>query len=321
MLLDTRNDEAAALRASLEALSEGLAIGIPTETVYGLAADATNPEAVARIYDLKRRPSFNPLICHCCDIEMVGDYACLDPLSEQLATVFWPGPLTLVLHSNPVNRLPSITTAGLDTVAVRVPVGFSNRLINSFGRPLAAPSANLSGRVSATTAQHVAGYFGSELPVVVDGGPTVLGLESTILRVVEGSIELLRPGAVSLEEVESAVGMAVTIPEHSPAIIAPGMLSSHYAPRTPVRLEATEVRGDEVLLTFGQRSVRGSETCVRVFNLSPGGDLAEFAAALYRILDEADRLSASGIAIVPVPASGIGLAINDRLRRAAAPRS
>lgn len=321
MLLDLRKDEEAALRASLDALAEGSAIGIPTETVYGLAADATNRQAVARIYELKRRPSFNPLICHCCDIEMVGDYTRLDPLSEALATSFWPGPLTLVMPSNPVNRLPSITTAGLDTLAVRVPVGFSNRLIKSFGRPLAAPSANLSGRVSATTAQHVDGYFGSELPVVVDGGPTALGVESTILRVVDGRIELLRPGAVSLEEVESAVGIPVTVPEYSPAIIAPGMLSSHYAPRTPVRLEATDVQRDEVLLTFGARSVRGSDTCVHVFNLSPVGDLAEFAAALYRILDEADRLGASRIAVVPVPGSGIGLAINDRLRRAAAPRS
>ncbi|OAP38511.1 translation factor Sua5 [Sinorhizobium glycinis] len=320
MIIDVAADPAAGITSAVEALGRGAVIAVPTETVYGLAADATNESSVSKIFDIKQRPSFNPLICHCSDLEMVSEFATLDPVSLRLAERFWPGPMTLVLNSNP-GRLPSVTTAGLTTVAIRIPMGFSNGLIRSYGRPLAAPSANISGRVSATTAAHVESEFGDGVPLILDGGPTKIGVESTILRVCENGIELLRPGGLPIELVEHAAGLQVSAPNLSRKVLAPGMLTSHYAPRAMVRLNATRVGPGETLLKFGNAIVPGEGACARVFNLSPEGGLEEFAAKLYATLKEADDAGAESIAIVPIPDEGLGLAINDRLRRAAAPRT
>ncbi|THK36696.1 threonylcarbamoyl-AMP synthase [Ensifer sp. MPMI2T] len=319
MIIDIAADPAAGITSAVEALGRGAVIAVPTETVYGLAADATNEAAVAQIFEIKRRPSFNPLICHCSDLEMVSAFATLDPVSLRLAERFWPGPMTLVLNSKP-GRLPPVTTAGLTTVAIRIPMGFSNGLIRAYGRPLAAPSANISGRVSATTAAHVESEFGDGVPLIFDGGPTKIGVESTILRVCENGIELLRPGGLPIELVEHAAGLQVSAPNLF-KVLAPGMLTSHYAPRAMVRLNATRVGPGETLLKFGDAIVPGEGACARVFNLSPEGGLEEFAAKLYATLKEADDAGAESIAIVPIPDEGLGLAINDRLRRAAAPRT
>ncbi|WP_429818002.1 L-threonylcarbamoyladenylate synthase [Ensifer sp. B1-9] len=320
MIMDVAANEIQAIRLAAQALERGEVIAIPTETVYGLAADATNERAVVRIFEVKRRPSFNPLICHCSDLDMVSEYAILDPVSLRLAKAFWPGPMTLVLKSNPEHRLPSRTTAGLETVAIRIPAGFSNELIRSFGRPLAAPSANISGKVSATAAAHVRDDFGDEVPLILDGGPTEIGVESTILMVKDGGVELLRPGGLPIETLQPVANVPISARTFEGRLLAPGMLKSHYAPRATVRLEATEVRRGEALIKFGSDTVPGEADCPHVFNLSPRGDLAEVAAALYAALKLADEVGVSEIAIVPIPISGLGLAINDRLSRAAAPR-
>ncbi|KSV81868.1 hypothetical protein N183_15250 [Sinorhizobium sp. Sb3] len=321
MIMDVAANPHRAISVAVDALKKGEVIAVPTETVYGLAADATNESAVSRIFEVKRRPSFNPLICHCSDIEMVSTYAVLDPVSLRLAEAFWPGPMTLVLEANPSCRLPSRTTAGLNTVAIRIPDGFSRDLIRSFGIPLAAPSANISGKVSATTAQHVRDDFGDEVPIILDGGQTKIGVESTILTVRNGGIELLRPGGLPVELIERVARLPLTFREVPGTVVAPGMLTSHYAPRACVRLDAVEVMRGEVLLKVGGVFVSGEGECARVFDLSPNGSLAEVAANLYATLKEADELGVSTIAVVTIPNSGLGLAINDRLRRAAAPRS
>ncbi|PDT46581.1 threonylcarbamoyl-AMP synthase [Sinorhizobium fredii] len=321
MIIDVAADPGRAIASAVRALRSGAVIAVPTETVYGLAADATDADAVSRIFEIKRRPSFNPLICHCSDLEMVRKYAILDPISLRLADRFWPGPMTLVLNANPTCRLPSKTTAGLATVAIRIPLGFSNDLIKSYGKPLAAPSANISGRVSATKAAHVKNEFGDAMPLILDGGPTKIGVESTILMVRENGLELLRPGGLPIELVERVAGLPIDMRDLVGEVLAPGMLTSHYAPRAFVRLNATRVGPDETLLKYGDLSVPGEDTCARVFNLSADGDLEELAANLYATLKAADDRGASTIAVVPVPDEGLGLAVNDRLRRAAAPRS
>ncbi|KQX51344.1 MULTISPECIES: L-threonylcarbamoyladenylate synthase [Ensifer] len=321
MIMEVATNPRRAVSAGVEALCKGEVIAIPTETVYGLAADATNESAVARVFEVKRRPSFNPLICHCSDMEMVSIYADLDPVSLRLAEAFWPGPMTLVLQANPSCGLPSRTTAGLSTVAIRIPAGFSRDLIRSFGKPLAAPSANISGKVSATTAQHVRDDFGDEVPLILDGGPTKIGVESTILAVGNGGIELLRPGGLPVELIERVAGLPITFREVPGRVVAPGMLTSHYAPRASVRLDAMEAMKGEVLLKVGGAFVPGEGDCARVFDLSPNGSLEEVAVNLYATLKAADELGVSTIAVVPIPDCGLGLALNDRLRRAAAPRS
>lgn len=319
MIVDATSCEKA-FAVAIEALAAGSLVAIPTETVYGLAADATNEAAVRRIFEVKRRPSFNPLICHCSDMEMVARYAILDPLSRRLAQAFWPGPMTLVLEADPASLLPERTTAGLGTVAIRVPSGFSNELIRRFGKPLAAPSANISGRVSATMAEHVARDFGSDVDLIIDGGPAMIGVESTILRVLDDEVELLRPGGLALEEVERVTGRQVKRPREGGTIVAPGMLTSHYAPQAAVRLNAKRVETFEALIKFGGVPVPGEDNCVHTYDLSPDGDLDEVAARLYATLKLADVVGVISIAIVPIPKEGIGLALNDRIARAAAPR-
>ena len=320
-IVDTRTDPEAALARATEALGRGVPVAIPTETVYGLSADATNPQAIARIYEMKGRPRFNPLICHMADLAMAERHAVLDPLSRKIAEAFWPGPLTLVLPIRPESAIHPLARAGLDTVGVRVPTGFASRLLSAFGRPLAAPSANTSGRISPTTARHVADDFGDRLELVLDAGPAVVGLESTILRVEGETIRLLRPGGLDLEAVERLTGRPVIRNEKAGAAIeAPGMLASHYAPDAPVRLEARDVRPGEVLIRFGGTALPGEKDAALVLDLSPAGDLAEAAANLFGYMKRADALGAASIAFSPIPAVGLGEAINDRLQRAAAPR-
>jgi len=320
-IVDTRTNPEAALARATEALGRGVPVAIPTETVYGLSADATNPQAIARIYEMKGRPRFNPLICHMADLAMAERHAVFDPLSRKIAEAFWPGPLTLVLPIRPDSAIHPLARAGLDTVGVRVPTGFASRLLSAFGRPLAAPSANTSGRISPTTARHVADDFGDRLELVLDAGPAVVGLESTILRVEGEAIRLLRPGGLDLDAVERLTGRPVVRNDKAGAAIeAPGMLASHYAPDAPVRLEARDVRPGEVLIRFGGMALPGEKDAALVLDLSPDGDLAEAAANLFGYMKRADALGAASIAFSPIPETGLGEAINDRLQRAAAPR-
>ena len=324
-LLSTDPDPRPALEAAVAVLAKGRPVAIPTETVYGLAADATDPRAIAAIYETKGRPRFNPLICHMASLAMARRHARFDPLSERLAEAFWPGPLTLILPLAEGSPIHPLATAGLGTVGIRVPKGFAGALIAAFGRPLAAPSANTSGRISPTTAADVMADLGSRIDLVVDGGPAGVGVESTILKVVDGVVHCLRPGGLDLAAVEALTGAPVIrAAAHADlepsAPEAPGMLASHYAPEAPIRLEATEVRPDEALIRFGPGPVPGEESAVAVFDLSRSGDLAEAAAHLFSAMHAADRSGARAIAVSPVPETGLGEAINDRLRRAAAPR-
>ena len=320
-IVDTRTDAQAALARATETLSRGVPVAIPTETVYGLAADATNPLAITRIYEMKGRPRFNPLICHMADLAMAERHAIFDPLSRKIAEAFWPGPLTLVLPIRQESAIHPLARAGLDTVGIRVPTGFASRLLSAFGRPLAAPSANTSGRISPTTARHVADDFGAKLELVLDGGPATVGLESTILKVEGETIRLLRPGGLDAAEVERVTGLPVLRNETAGAAIeAPGMLASHYAPDAPVRLDAREVRPGEVLIRFAGNPLPGEAEAALVLDLSPSGDLAEAAANLFGYMKQADATGAVSIAFSPIPATGLGEAINDRLQRAAAPR-
>lgn len=292
------NDESIAEAARL--ILAGQPVAVATETVYGLAADATNAEAVARIYEAKVRPSFNPLIVHVSDhaaAERNGDFT---GAALNLARKHWPGPLTLVVPLREDAGIASIVTAGLPTIALRIPAHPAMQaLLRATGRPLAAPSANASGSISPTRAEHVVKTLGGRIPLVIDAGPTERGLESTIVAAGDGPLRLLRPGPIEVDAVR----------EESGAIEAPGQLAKHYAPSKPLRLEATEDREDEYWIGFGQR---GGEA-----NLSPSGDLVEAAARLFDLLHQADASPRPRIAVAPVPDEGLGAAINDRLRRAA----
>ncbi len=292
-------------------LSEGALVSFPTETVYGLGADARRGEAVAAIYEAKGRPSFNPLIVHVADTQSAQRYVRWSDAAEILATAFWPGPLTLVMPLAKDHGLSSLVTAGLDTVALRVPAHpAAQELLLTFGGPVAAPSANPSGRISATTAEHVIAGLGGKIAAVLDDGPCLVGLESTIVGLDGPDPMLLRAGGLPQEAIENALGTPL-VTVTGPDITAPGQLSSHYAPAAKVRLEATEKRDGEVMLGFG--AVAGD------LNLSPAGDLSEAAANLFDHLHRLDAM-ARPIAVAPVPERGLGRAINDRLRRAAAPR-
>lgn len=299
-----------AIAAAAALLSEGRLVSFPTETVYGLGADARNDRAVAEIFAAKGRPSFNPLIVHVSSTEEAQRYGRWSPEAQQLADAFWPGALTLVLPLADGHGLSSLVTAGLPSVGLRVPdQPVARALLEAFGGPVAAPSANPSGRISPTTAAHVAHGLGSAVSTIIDGGACRIGLESTIVGLT-GTPVLLRPGGIPAEEIEAVLGKPLARAEEG-EITAPGQLSSHYAPGATVRLNATEARNGELFLGFGEM------TCD--LNLSPAGDLVEAAA---RLFDSLHRLDATGrpIAVAPIPDEGIGRAINDRLRRAAAPR-
>lgn len=321
-VIDTVEDPDHALERARDVLGRGLPVAIPTETVYGLAADATDPQAIARIYETKGRPRFNPLICHVADLAMAERHAHFDPVSRQLAEAFWPGPLTLILPVRAGTPIHPLARAGLDTVGIRVPTGFSSRLLATFDRPLAAPSANTSGRISPTTAEHVEADLGHAIELILDAGPCRVGLESTILKVTDGEIRLLRPGGLDVADIEKLTGRTVIRPQTAGAAIeAPGMLASHYAPNAGVRLDATDVAPGEALIRFGGKPLAGEEKAAIVLDLSPGGDLREAAANLFGHMQRADAAGARTIAFAPIPRSGLGEAINDRLERAAAPRA
>jgi L-threonylcarbamoyladenylate synthase len=313
-----------AMERAVTLLEAGEVVAIPTETVYGLAGDATSGEAVARIFEAKGRPRLNPLIAHVSGIVMAMGIARFDALSEKLAQAFWPGPLTLVLPIGQGSSVHPLVTAGLDTIALRMPQGFGAALIARLGRPLAAPSANSSGRITATTAEAVEADLGNKIPLIVDGGATEVGLESTIVKVENRMVRLLRPGGVAAEVIEAVTGQPLV--RGAPAggadrIEAPGMLASHYAPNASVRVGAVAVAPSEALLAFGPTRAKGVDRAVAMLNLSPSGNLREAAANLFSYMQALDRSGASTIAVEPIPGGGLGEAINDRLRRAAAPRN
>ncbi len=304
------------LDRAAELLRAGELVAFPTETVYGLGADARNGRAVARIYEAKGRPSFNPLIVHVAGAEDARRYVQWTETAERLARAFWPGPLTLVLPLRPGHGISELVTAGLDTLAVRAPAHpAAQALLHAFAGPLAAPSANPSGRISPTTAQHVLAGLAGRIAAVIDDGPCPVGVESTIVGLAAEAPELLRPGGLAVEAIETVLGTPLRRPaETGPAsetVTAPGQLTSHYAPKARVRLNATSAEPGEVLLGFGPMECD--------LNLSPSGDLEEAAANLFGHLHRLDAMG-KPIAVAPIPDHGLGHAINDRLRRAAAPR-
>ncbi|WP_337266264.1 L-threonylcarbamoyladenylate synthase [Oryzifoliimicrobium ureilyticus] len=319
--IDIKGQRQDAITAACSVLAAKRPVAMPTETVYGLAADATDPAAITNIYTTKGRPRFNPLICHMADITMAERYAVFDPLSRKLASAFWPGPLTLVLPLKEDSGIHPLATAGLDTVGLRVPKGFAGELIRAYGRPLAAPSANTSGKISPTTADHVEADLGDKIELILDGGMASVGVESTIIKVEGETIRLLRPGGLAVDEIERLTGISVTRNAGASATIeAPGMLASHYAPESDIRLDAREIGTQEALIDFGQSEIKNRDSALVVLNLSPSGNLAEAAANLFSMMKQADASKARGIAVAPIPDHGLGEAINDRLRRAAAPR-
>ena len=285
---------------------------MPTETVYGLAADATNEEAVVSIYEAKGRPRFNPLIAHLADAESAFAQGVFSASARALADAFWPGPLTLVVDANESTSVCDLARAGLPTLALRVPDHpVARRLLEAFGGPLVAPSANLSGHISPTTAAHVDNDLGEALKMILDGGPCESGLESTVIDARGDRPALLRPGTISPEDIE-AIWPGLIRPETNPdAPTSPGQLLRHYAPHARLRLNATEPKPDEAYVAFGPNAPAKAAA-----NLSPDGDLAEAAASLFRLLRTLD-LNHDAIAVAPIPNTGIGEAINDRLRRAA----
>lgn len=322
--------EAAATGA--RTLLAGGLVAFPTETVYGLGADATNAQAIARLYAAKGRPRFNPLIAHVPDTAAAQALGRFDEAAHKLAAAFWPGPLTLVVAKAEGCPVADLATAGLNTLALRVPDhSVATALLVACGRPVVAPSANRSGHVSPTTAAHVVTDLAGRIDLVIDGGPTPVGLESTIVACLGGTPRLLRPGGIPREALEQVLGAPLAdpvrpaadsgpgiVPEAGP--IAPGMLASHYAPRALLRLRAKSVAPGEALLAFGPALPDGAGDAVRVLNLSERGDLAEAAARLFAHLRVLDASGAAVIAVAPIPRNGLGAAIADRLARAAAPR-
>ncbi len=315
----------AAIADAARRLAQGGLVAFPTETVYGLGADATDGVAVARLYAAKGRPSFNPLIAHVADAAAARALGRFNADATRLAGAFWPGPLTLVLPKAPGCAVAELATAGLDTVAVRVPNhAVAQKILAAFGRPIVAPSANRSGHVSPTTAAHVLADLSGRIDLVVDGGATPVGVESTIVGCL-GEPVLLRPGGVPRQAIEAALGRRrADVPagggNADDVPLAPGMLASHYAPRTPLRLNAGHVEPGEALLAFGAKLPDGAGRAARVLNLSARGDLVEAAANLFSHLRALDAAGANAIAAMPIPHEGLGEAINDRLQRAAARR-
>ena len=310
-----RKADTAAVREAVRLLRAGKLVAFPTETVYGLGADATNDHAVADIFAAKERPRFNPLIVHVANLAHAQEYSEFHAGALRLAKVFWPGALTLVLARRAGCALSQLVSAGLDTVALRAPAhSIAQELLAKSGLPIAAPSANASGRISATTAEHVRASLGDKVELILDAGPTALGLESTVIGFDEEKPVLLRLGAISRREIEEVVGRVED--SANTGVRSPGQLASHYAPRAPVRLNATSVRENEALLAFGRRVLEGARVTV---NLSENGDVREAAVNLFAHLHTLD-VTGLPIAVMPIPLDGLGEAINDRLLRAAAKR-
>lgn len=295
------------------ALARGDLVGLPTETVYGLGADATQADAVAKIFAAKGRPHFNPLISHVASLEAAEALGVFSPLARKMAHAFWPGPLSLVVPRQADCEVCDLACAGLDTIALRVPAHpLMQEVLRAFGKPVAAPSANISGRPSPTTADHVRAEFGDRLALVLDGGPSAVGLESAVVAVLGDRATLLRLGGLTREALEAVAGPLLTPDASAKAAPAsPGMILRHYAPQAPVRLNATHAQPGDVMIGFGP----GYEGAA--FNLSPTGDLTEAAAHLFAMLRAADALNPTAIVIAPIPKTGLGEAIADRLARAA----
>ncbi len=297
-----------------QVLCSGGLVAFPTETVYGLGANALDERAIAKVYAAKGRPSFNPLIVHVVSLEEAKVYGQFDESSESLVRAFWPGSLTLVVPRTDDCAVPLLASAGLDTIALRVPSHpVALALLKEFGRPVVAPSANPSGKISPTTAQHVRDGLGDRIDLILDGGACAVGVESTVVRIVDGHAYLLRAGGIARKNIEQTLGQALRDGLATGGLHSPGQMESHYAPRAPVRLDAEAPLRGEVYIGFGKH-VHGP------LSLSPGGDVVEAAANLFRMLHEADAVARHGIAVAPVPHEGLGEAINDRLRRAAAGR-
>ena len=305
-----------AIEAAATALRDGTLVAFPTETVYGLGADATNGRTVAAIFSAKGRPRFNPLIVHVRDAEAAARLGELTPLGRQLAAAFWPGALSLVMHKQPSCPVADLATAGLDTLAVRVPShAIAQALLRATDRPIAAPSANLSGRVSPTTAAHVEADLGNRVAMILDGGATAVGLESTVVDVTGDEPVILRLGGIAREEIARVLGRTIAVAEGNPEKPAsPGMLVRHYAPAARLRLGVREVRNGEALLAFGRAVPKHAGPMI---NLSASSDLLEAATNLFAGLRALDASGAATIAVMPIPEQGLGEAINDRLRRAA----
>ena len=310
----------ATIETASACLEAGGLVAFPTETVYGLGADATQGEAVARLYAAKGRPAFNPLISHVTGLVAARKLARLDADAERLAQAFWPGPLTLVLPKQPDCPVSDLATAGLDSIALRVPAQRTARaLLEAFGKPVVAPSANRSGHVSPTDAGHVLADLRGRIDLILDDGPCPVGVESTIVALL-GEPTLLRPGGLPRGDIERVLVRPLRTPERAvdgDAPLAPGMLASHYAPRAKVRLNAERPHADEALLAFGPAPAFAGP----VLNLSPNGDLVEAAAKLFSYLRRLDAAGVAAITVMPVPNEGLGEAINDRLARAAAPKA
>jgi L-threonylcarbamoyladenylate synthase len=314
MRTELANRESIARAAAI--LRGGGLVAFPTETVYGLGANAASDTAVAGIFVAKERPCFNPLIVHVCDLEHAQTLAEFSEPALRLARAFWPGPLTLVLPKRTGAPVSLLATAGLETIALRVPAHrIARQLLEETQLAIAAPSANRSGAISSTTAAHVAESIGETVDLILDTGPAEYGIESTIVGLYSEGPVLLRPGALPREAIKAVSG-PLRVPSGSP-IAAPGQLRSHYAPKTPLRLNARTVNADDALLAFGPQRTSTART---MLNLSPLGDVREAAANLFRMLHELDRARCSAIAVMPIPEHGLGEAINDRLRRAAAPK-
>ncbi len=305
-----------ALEKAANSIRSGKLVSFATETVYGLGADATNGEAVAGIFEAKGRPSFNPLIVHVPDLNAAQKLVHFSPFATKLAEKFWPGPISFVLPRKDDCPVSELASAGLPTLAIRIPSNEAARaFLQAAARPVAAPSANPSGKISPTTAQHVADGLGDKVAYILDGGDCAVGLESTVISVQDDRVTLLRPGGISKEELEAIVG-TVEIANADSEISSPGMLLSHYAPGCPVRLNATDKQEGEAFLAFGDGFDHISD-----LNLSKTGDLKEAAAKLFAAFHKLDAQNPSQIAVAPIPQEGIGAAINDRLKRAAAPRN
>jgi L-threonylcarbamoyladenylate synthase len=311
------------IRQAAALLGRGGLVAFPTETVYGLGADGRDATAIARLYAAKERPRFNPLISHVADIVAARRRGRFDACAEQLAAAFWPGPLTLVLPVTPDCDVSDLARAGLESVAIRVPAHpIGHRLLAEAGFPVVAPSANRSGRVSPTEAVHVLGDLDGRIDAIIQGGPTQVGVESTIVACLGGAPTLLRPGGVAREAIEAVLGAKLAQPaaRSAAAPLAPGALASHYAPRALVRLNARYIRPGEAALLFGNRDMPGADQAAAIVNLSRNGDLAEAAANLFAAMRQLDLSSAATIAVAVIPPHGLGEAVNDRLSRAAAER-
>lgn len=297
-----------------KALIEGKLVAFPTETVYGLGADATQDKAVAQVFAAKGRPTFNPLIVHVSSLEEAAALGEFNAEASELGQLFWPGPLTLVVPRRQGCPVSLLASAGLGSLAIRVPKHpVAQALLKAVRRPVVAPSANPSGRISPTTAAHVRAGLGDKVSVILDGGPSAIGLESTIIGFLDGPPSLLRPGGLAREEIERALGHRLVSGGDAKTPSAPGQLESHYAPKAHIRLDAEAAREGEAYLAFG-------EVPDARYNLSPSGDLLEAATNLFRLLHEIDATGVTAIAVAPIPRHGLGEAINDRLNRAAAPR-